>query len=180
MGRFVVLLGALLFALPAAGSQLIPQGLPDLAAGADLIFVGRCEAVAAHWNADHTLIYTANRFRIGRALKGAPGETITLEELGGTVGDQRLDVEQTPRFSVGEEVLLCARRTELGRWQTLGATQGKFAVTRDRQGQLWVHSDFYQRDLAAMAPNRKGPGGAPLAVFAGQVQAAALKAKASR
>ena len=114
-----------------------------------------------------------------RALKGAPGDTITLEELGGTVGDRRLEVPDVPRFTVGEAVLLCVHRTELGRWETYGATQGKFAVTRDRQGQVWVRSDSYARDLAALAPNRRGAAGAPLAVFAGYMQAA-IKGKTVR
>jgi hypothetical protein len=174
-----MLLAAFLLAGPARGSQLIPRTLPELAAGSDLIFVGRCEAVTPHWNADHTLILTANRFRVTRALKGDPGAAITLEELGGTVGDRRLDVPDIPQFAVGEEVLLCVHRTELGRWETFGAAQGKFSVTRDRQGRLWVRSERYQRELAALTPEHPLPGRAPLAVFAGAMQAA-TKAKALR
>src|ERR671931_499282 len=44
---------------PVVASQLIPRTLPELASGADLVFVGRCEAVSPHWNDDHTLILTA-------------------------------------------------------------------------------------------------------------------------
>src|SRR5262249_4977159 len=105
-GSLAILLTAFLLAGPARASQLIPRTLPALAASSDLIFVGRCESVTPHWNADHTLILTANRFRVTRALKGDPGAAITLEELGGTVGDRRLDVPDIPQFTVGEEVLL--------------------------------------------------------------------------
>jgi len=178
-GCLAILLTAVLPAGPAGASQLIPRTLAELAAGSDLIFVGRCEAVTPHWNADHTLIFTANRFRVARALKGDPGGAITLEELGGTVGDQRLEVPDIPQFTVGEEVLLCVHRTELGRWETFGAAQGKFSVTRDGQGQLWVRSERYQRELAAMTPDHRFPGRAPLTVFAGSMQAAMKKAVAS-
>jgi hypothetical protein len=175
--RLAILLAALSLAAAARASQIIPRSLPELAAGSALIFVGRCEAVTPHWNAAHTLILTASRFRVSRALKGAPGDTITLEELGGTVGDRRLEVPDVPRFTVGEQVLLCVHRTELGRWETFGATQGKFSLTRDPQGQLRVRSERYRQELAAMTP-APGPG-VPLAVFAGHLQAA-IKARASR
>jgi hypothetical protein len=195
--RSVVLCLSLCGALPATASHLIPRTLPELAAGADLVFVGRCEAVSSHWNEDHTLILTANRFRVTRALKGAPGETVTLDELGGVVGGIGMDVADVPRFSVGEEALLFVRRTELGRWETFGAGQGRFRLTRDAQGRPWVQNDFYRAELAAMTPPgwqvgagvRPGVGvptrtrpadtgaragsGAPLAVFATRLQAAA-------
>jgi hypothetical protein len=176
-GYGAILIAALGLAGPARASQLIPRSLAELATGSDLIFVARCEAVTPHWNAAHTLIFTANQFRVTRALKGAPGDTITLDEAGGTVGDQRLEVPAVPRFTVGETVLLCVHRTELGRWETYGAAQGKFAVTADRVGQLWVNSGRYQRELTALAPDRRGPG-VPLAVLAGHMQAA-LKTKAA-
>ena len=159
-----------LFTPPAGASDLIPRRLPDLAHGATLIFLGRCEAISCHWNPDHSLILTANRFRILRSFKGAPGPTVTLEELGGTVGDTHLEVSDAPRYAVGEEVLLFVRRTPLGRWATAGAGQGRLGIVRDAHGRPWVLSDVYRRDLAAMASDMK-PGHAPLAVFVGWLQA---------
>lgn len=167
-------IGALLLTPHVKASQLISRTLPELAAGADLIFVGRCESISCHWNQDHSLILTANRFRIARVLKGRPGETVTVDELGGTVGDDRLEVADLPRFTMAEEVLLYVHRTELGRWATFGAGQGKFEIVRDASGRPWVRSDFYRRELAEMSPT--GRGMAPLAAFAGHLQAM-LKAR---
>lgn len=165
---------ALQLAPPVRASDLIRRSLPEVAKGAQLIFTGRCEAVSCHWNADHSLILTANRFRVLRAIKGAPGPSVTLEELGGTVGEDTLRVSSgAPRYAVGEEVLLCVRRTELGRWITFGAGQGRFEIVRDAQGRPWVRSDFYPRELEAMAPAGRGKGRAPLAAFVGHVQALA-------
>src|SRR5215212_6695442 len=138
----------LMLATPVHASQLIRRSLQELASGSDLIFVGRCESVASHWNADHSLILTASRFRVARTIKGQPGETITLEELGGTVGDTTLHVSDIPRYTVGEELLLCVHRTPLGRWETFGAGQGRFSITRDAQGRVWARSDFYRSQLA--------------------------------
>jgi hypothetical protein len=64
-------------ATPAGATQLIPRSLPELARGAPVIFVGRCAAVSSHWNASRSLIFTASRFRVARALKGTPGPVIT-------------------------------------------------------------------------------------------------------
>jgi hypothetical protein len=170
--RCAVLCLSLAWGLPAAASQLIPRTLPELAAGADLVFVGRCEAVSAHWNDDHTLILTGNRFRVTRVLKGTPGAVITLDELGGVVGSIGMDVPGVPRYTVGEEVLLFVRRTELGRWETFGAGQGKFRLTRDAQGRPWVQNDFYRSELSAMTPPERTGSGAPLDVFAARIQTA--------
>jgi len=161
----------LALAAPALASQLIRRSLAELSAGSDCILVGRCEAVSAHWNADHTLILTANRFRVLRAIKGAPGDTLTLEELGGRVGDTTLSVSDIPRYTVGEEVLLCAHRTSLGRWETYGAGQGKFPIVRDGEGRVWARSEFYRPQLAQMAPGRRMDRGVPLSSLAGRLLA---------
>jgi len=157
-------------ASPAPASGPLARGLPELARGAPLIFLGRCEAISSHWNPDHTLILTACRFRIQRPLKAALGTTLTLQELGGTVGDTHLDVSGAPQYAAGEEVLLFARRTEWGVGATAGASRGRFEIVRDAPDRPWVQSDHYRQELAAMAPDKK-PGHAPLAVFAGWLQA---------
>jgi hypothetical protein len=157
------LLGALLLTTPnATASRLIPRTLPELTAGSDLIFVGRCEAATPHWNGDRSLILTGYRFRVERALKGSPGATITLDELGGIVNGVGMNVSGVPRYSVGEVVLLFVHKTELGRWETYGAGQGKWQVERDAQGRPWVRSDYYPTELAALRPPGREGAGAPL------------------
>src|SRR5205807_569233 len=69
------------------------------------------------------------------------------------------------------ELSTSAARTEIGRWRTLGAGQGKFTLIRDPQGRSWVRNDFYRRELAQMNPDRTSRRGAPLEVFAGHVLA---------
>jgi hypothetical protein len=160
----------LLAAAPARSTQLIPRTLSELAAGAPLIFVGRCESVSCHWNDDRSLILTAYRFRVLRALKGDPGTTITLDEIGGRLGDLGLSVPSIPSYAVGEEVLLFVHRTELGRWETFGAVQGKFSLTRDRDGRPWVENNLYRAELATMAPAGSSETGAPLDRFVARLQ----------
>src|SRR5437667_2832504 len=139
----LVLYLGLALALPARAWDLIPRTLPELAGGAELVFMGRCEAASSHWNKDHTLILTSCRFRVSRVLRGAPQTTVTLEELGGMVGDTGMSVPDVPHYTAGEEVLLFVNRTEIGRLKTFGATQGKFRVVTDARGRQWVRSPFY-------------------------------------
>jgi hypothetical protein len=168
-------LGALLMlAAPARASQLIRRTLPELTAGSALVFVGRCEAITPHWNNDRSLILTAYRFRVLRALKGSPGTTITLDELGGTVNGVAMNVSDVPRYSVGEEVLIFVHRTELGRWETYGAMQGKFRIERDAQGRPWVRSDYYPTELTAIRPPDRPGAGAPLDALAVRLRSSSL------
>jgi hypothetical protein len=176
--RWVVGL-ALVMALvaPALASRIIPRTLPELKAGADRVFVGRCESAFPHWNEDRTLIFTRYRFRVSRVLKGKLEQTAIVEELGGAVGGVGLDVAGVPRYTVGEEALLFVRRTPLGRWETFGAVQGKFRIVRDAQGRPRVQSDFYRADLAAMAGPERAGDGAPLDTFASRLQATPVGAQ---
>ncbi len=172
LGSLSLLALAWLLPAPARASQLIPRTMAELSSQSDVIFVGRCDSVAPHWNADHSLILTASRFRVSRVLKGAPVVTFTVEELGGTVGDTDLHVADVPRFTAGEEVLLCVHRTPLGRWETFGAGQGRFEINRDSRGRVWARNDFYRSELAAMSPGGVREQGAPLATLAGHLLAA--------
>ena len=44
----LVLYLGLALALPVRAWDLIPRSLPELAGGAELVFMGRCEAVSSH------------------------------------------------------------------------------------------------------------------------------------
>ena len=174
MARFPGRLALLLLLLPAVtspGSQLIPRSLEELSTSAERIVMARCVSAAPQWNADHSQILTAYRFRVTRTLKGEASPAITLDELGGFVDGKGMMVGDVPCYTVGEEVLLFAARTEIGRWRTLGAGQGKFTLIRDPQGRSWVRNDFYRCELAQMSPDRTPGHGAPLEVFAGHVLA---------
>jgi hypothetical protein len=173
--RAVVLLlavGLIISGAPtASASSLIRRSLPEMAANAELIFIGRCESRNSHYSDDRSLILTAYRFRVNRVLKGKPVASLVMDELGGMVGDQGMTVAGTPGYPVGEEVLVFVYRTPLGRLATLGMGQGRFTITRDRDGRPWVGNDFYRAELASMAPPGATMEGAPLATFAARLQA---------
>jgi hypothetical protein len=98
---------------------------------------------------------------------------LTLDELGGRVGDVGMNISGVPQYAVGEEVLLFVHRTELGRWETYGMEQGRFEVSRDSAGRPWVRNDLYRAELAAMAPRTGAKVGAPLDSLAAFLRARA-------
>jgi len=61
----------------------------------------------------------------------ASGATITVRQLGGSVGGLHAQVDDVPQFHAGEEVYLFLWRRAGEPYSVLGWTQGTFRVTRD-------------------------------------------------
>ena len=95
------------------------------------IVVGSVESVTPHWNERHTKIVTDVAVRVTQSLKGTNASTLTLTELGGTVGNMKYTVPGCPVFRNGEEALLFVWRDSNGRPQVNGLAQGKFEISRD-------------------------------------------------
>ncbi len=124
-------LALLTTALPVRASTVVHLNLRDLTLASSDIVVGRVEATRAHWNDAHTRIVTEVTVAIGEALKGAPGGTLTLTQLGGEADGFRYAIAGAPAFRPGEEALLFVWRDRLGRAQVNGLAQGKFEIATD-------------------------------------------------
>lgn len=127
----LVLLVTGLAASPAGATQMRHLDTRALVRGSSDIVVGTVDAVRSYWNAEHTRILTDVTVRVGESLKGAPGATLTLTQVGGEVDGMRYDIEGSPRFTAGEEALLFVWRDARGRAQVNGLAQGKFDIRRD-------------------------------------------------
>jgi len=105
--------------------------------GVELLpLLDRCEhavagtvlAADSYWTQDHRQILTDIQILVSEDFKGnvdTPDGILTLTELGGTVGEDALLVSHTPRFNVGEEVLVLTEYTPDGRLIVLGRDQAK-------------------------------------------------------
>jgi len=88
-------------------AETSPQDLKELVEKSAIIFTGKTEKVESRWNKDKTQIYTLVTFTVYEYQKGAREEkTIILKQLGGTVGNITMAVEDAPEYKVGEEALL--------------------------------------------------------------------------
>ena len=73
----------------AKATTVIPPTFEEMADRADLVFVGKVVGSRAEWRsvgADR-VIFTLVEFETQQVLKGNAGASVTLQFLGGTVGD---------------------------------------------------------------------------------------------
>ena len=72
-----------------------------------LVVKAKVLSTESKWDQTHTKIFTYATISILDVLKGenAPTE-LTIEQIGGTVGDESLVIETNPRFTVVEEAIL--------------------------------------------------------------------------
>ena len=121
----------LLLASVAGASQVVHLDTRGLTHESSDIVIGKVGEQRAHWNAAHTMIVTDVTILVDQALKGGVAGTLTLTQVGGEVEGMRYDVEGSPRFTTGEDVLIFVWRDAQGRPQVDGLGQGKFEIRRD-------------------------------------------------
>jgi hypothetical protein len=155
MGRraiaWIVLIG--LAPLGVEASRVLPMNLPQLVEDAGKIFLGKCIEVRSGKDPDTGLIVTWITFEVSKGIKGDPGETETIKQLGGT--HEGLTVTSfTPTFRVGEEVLLFVYpASAVGLTSAVGLHQGKFNVyTEERTGKRKVTNGMPKNLLFAEEP----------------------------
>ena len=104
---FVALLAAAVAPLARAISVIAPS-FPELVAEAE--FVARGVVTDVHTeefdSPDGRGIRTLITLRVERALKGTPGDSVTLSILGGTYGRRTLSIPGLPRFQVGQRQIV--------------------------------------------------------------------------
>ena len=143
----------LLFCLAAlflAGPRILPaitvvaRDFDGLVARADTVFKGTVTAKKSAWTGEGTArhIVTFVTFQVEETYKGAPASAQTLRFLGGTVGDDTLEVPDLPRFEVGQRAVLFVGNNGKQFFPLVGAAQGRFHVVRDAaSGQDRIFAD---------------------------------------
>jgi len=87
-------------------------------------------------------VHTLVTLQVERALKGSPGETVTLSLLGGKAGRRTLRVVGMPEFHVGDrEIVFFARNGEVI-CPLIAAGHGRYHVRHDAA----TNRDFIARD----------------------------------
>jgi PKD repeat protein len=88
-------------------------------------------------------IWTDTTVAVTRALKGSVAETITIHEIGGTIGDRITKLFGAPQFATGEDVLLFLEPAPHGGYRTMDLYVGKFERGRMMNGRtLWLRDDI--------------------------------------
>ena len=128
--------------LPSIGwaTIMVPLTIEQMAGEAAAVVRGRVVEQSARWDdlATRKHIFTLTTIEVLEAIHGeaTPGLRLVVRALGGEVGDVGMKVAGTPRFSIGEEVVVFARRHpgSATDYQVIGMSQGKFRIERGEDG----------------------------------------------
>lgn len=103
---------------------------------AELIFTGQVLGQRSEWKniGGQKSIVTFVSFTVQRVHKGRAGSVVTLQFLGGSVGDVRLDVADMPAFKAGERVVLFVEGNGSAISPIIGFFHGKFSLKKDESG----------------------------------------------
>ena len=137
----------------ANATTVIPPTFEEMTDRADLVFEGKVVSSRAEWRTVGTdrVIFTLVEFERQGVLKGAAGASVTLQFLGGTVGDATLEIAGVPKFNAGDRVFLFVEGNGVQFCPLVGVFHGKFGVRKDEQtGRdiLVMHNGKPLRDVA--------------------------------
>jgi hypothetical protein len=130
---FLALALVVVFATLAGATSVIQPTFSDLVERAQVVFVGETVAVESRWvsTSSGPVIVTLVTYKVERTLKGELGAQTTLEFLGGSVGDARLDVSGIPKFRVGDKDVIFADERGRPISPVVGFMHGRFRVLHD-------------------------------------------------
>lgn len=130
----LVLLTASLAAAPLTrATSVIPPTFAELVAEAETVVRGVVTEVRAEEfdSPQGKGVRTLVTLRVERALKGTPGESVTLSILGGTVGKRTLKVVGLPQFQVGQRQIVFFANNGRVLCPLIGAGHGRYHVMTD-------------------------------------------------
>jgi hypothetical protein len=110
-------------------------------------------------------IVTDVTFKVERTLKGDPLARTMLQFLGGTVGDEVVEVKGMPRFRIGDRDVLFIRERGRPISALVALMYGRFRVTgtaRAGDERVWQHDFAPLRSIDEIGRSRT-PGASPFA-----------------
>jgi len=132
--RLFLLLTALMGAGALHATTVIPPTFDELVNQAQVIFQGVVTDVRSQWVGEgaQRSIVSYVTFKVEDAMKGNPGSSYTMRMLGGTVGDQTMEVTDSPKFKVGNRDILFVENNGSQFVPLVGIMHGRFRVEREQ------------------------------------------------
>ena len=118
----------------AQATTVIPPSFDELVGQAQLIFQGTVTDTQSQWTGEggSRRIVTLVSFKVDEAIKGEPGHTYTVRMLGGTVGDQTMEVSDSPKFKVGDRDILFVENNGTQFIPLVGIMHGRFRIQNEK------------------------------------------------
>ena len=133
--RFLSVLLLLALAPAARATTVVPPSFPELVGEADAIYRGRVTSVQARRverpDGEGSVIKTFVTLAVERVLKGPERTEVTLEFLGGTVGDETMSVSGMPKFNLGAREIVFVQKNGVQFCPLVGLMHGRYRVLRD-------------------------------------------------
>jgi hypothetical protein len=122
--------------LPLPATSVRAPAFEVLVDRADLIFTGRAVAQRSEWInlQGEKSIVTFVSFAVEKIHKGRADTVITLQFLGGTVGNVSMDVADMPRFRKGDRAVLFIENNGLAASPVIGFFHGRFPLRKSGPG----------------------------------------------
>ncbi|MGE0820600.1 MAG: hypothetical protein AB7G75_12045 [Candidatus Binatia bacterium] len=143
--RFVfILFPFCLVASPARAVSVTEVTFAQLVAQSEVIAVGTVTDIREEWNETQRAAFTLVTFADLTVIKGNPGESMTLEFLGGhTPEGLIMTIPGVPQFSVGEKAVVFCAGNKRDFCPLVGIWQGVLRVARNPQsGEETVSDNF--------------------------------------
>ncbi|MEO5719953.1 MAG: hypothetical protein ABIR71_00600 [Chthoniobacterales bacterium] len=127
----------------ALATTVIPPTFEQLVSQAEAIFDGTVTDVTSQWTGEGAQrhIVTFVTFTVNEALKGETGKTYKMRIMGGTVGDQTMEVTDSPKFVAGDRDILFVENNGRQFVPLVGIMHGRFRVQKDERSGREVVAD---------------------------------------
>jgi hypothetical protein len=130
---FALLLTVLSVPFSKATTVVAPQ-FDELVAKADYVVRANVKSVTSSWRDvnGQRAIYTQVELTVKNVVAGTPPSPVVLEVLGGQVGDQILEVDGVPQFTVGDEGIFFVQGNGIQFCPLVAVMHGNYRIKRDR------------------------------------------------
>lgn len=147
---------------PLHATMVLPQGLDNLHAKAKYVFLGNCLENKVAFDPISGRVATFTTFQILESLKGNPGTTYTIKQVGGQLPDSPIveHITGVPQFAVGQRYLVFVPApSRIGFASPVGLTQGVFTAKENASGETTVSNGRDVADLLeTVTPDKIPPG----------------------
>ena len=114
-------------------TTVIPPTFDQLVKQAEFIFQGTVTDTRSVWEGEggQRHIETYVTFKVDDNVKGDAGASYTIQILGGTVGDQTMEVSDAPKFRIGDRDILFVEHNYDQFVPLVGIDHGRFHIQHD-------------------------------------------------
>ena len=142
----------------ASATTVLPLSLDDIVATAAIAFEGTCIENRSERDAATQLPVTYTTFAVHDVIKGQPGDTYTIKQVGGEIPgkDIAFKVHGVPTFAVGQDYIVFLPATSAAGFSSpVGLAQGRFSVHRKADGSLQAANGRDFREMTGNIPDQE-------------------------